>query len=80
MFDLEKGIDFILMGCDGIWEKKTNDEAVAWVYEQIDKQRSQNGKNSDIDIKQIVRDLLHENLASDVTSSGKCIIARYIIC
>ena len=34
-FELEKGIDFILMGCDGIWEKKSNEEAVAWVYEQI---------------------------------------------
>lgn len=27
-FELEKGIDFILMGCDGIWEKKSNEEAV----------------------------------------------------
>ena len=27
-FDLEKGTDFILMGCDGIWEKKSNEEAV----------------------------------------------------
>lgn len=36
-FDLDKGIDFILMGCDGIWEKKSNEEAVAWVYEQIKK-------------------------------------------
>ena len=27
----------------------------------------------DIDIKKIVADLLHENLASDVTSSGKYI-------
>lgn len=34
-FELEKGIDFILMGCDGIWEKKSNEEAVQWVYEQI---------------------------------------------
>ena len=32
-FDLEKGIDFILMGCDGIWEKKSNEEQVKWVYE-----------------------------------------------
>lgn len=32
-FELEKGIDFILMGCDGIWEKKSNEEAVSWVYE-----------------------------------------------
>lgn len=27
-FDLVKGIDFILMGCDGIWEKKSNEDAV----------------------------------------------------
>lgn len=67
-FELEKGIDFILMGCDGIWEKKSNEEAVAWVYEQIKKQEKD---NMDIDIKKIVADLLHENLASDVTSSGK---------
>lgn len=67
-FELEKGIDFILMGCDGIWEKKSNEEAVAWVYEQIKKQDKD---NMDIDIKKIVADLLHENLASDVTSSGK---------
>ena len=33
VFDLDKGVDFILMGCDGIWEKKSNEEAVAWVYE-----------------------------------------------
>ena len=28
VLDLEKGVDFILMGCDGIWEKKSNEEAV----------------------------------------------------
>ena len=26
MFDLNKEVDFILMGCDGIWEKKSNEE------------------------------------------------------
>lgn len=29
------------------------------------------GSEPEIDIKKIVRDLLHDNLASDVTSSGK---------
>ena len=38
------------------------------MYEQIKKQKDE-GKA--IDIKQIVADLLHENLATDVTSSGK---------
>lgn len=27
-FDLKNNTDFILMGCDGIWEKKTNEEQV----------------------------------------------------
>jgi len=36
-FDLTNDIDFILMGCDGIWEKQSNEEAVKWVYEQIEK-------------------------------------------
>lgn len=55
------------MGCDGIWEKKSNEEAVMWVYEQISKYKKD---EKEIDIRQIVADLLHENLATDVTSSG----------
>lgn len=35
VFDLDNEIDFILMGCDGIWEKKSNNEAVKWVYEAL---------------------------------------------
>jgi len=57
------------MGCDGIWEKKSNEEAVKWVYEALAK-NGYNGDPSKIDIKQIVADLLLENLAPDVTSSG----------
>lgn len=38
-FDLTSDTDFILMGCDGIWEKKSNEEAVKWVYEEINKQK-----------------------------------------
>lgn len=67
-FDLEKGVDFILMGCDGIWEKKSNEEAVSWIYEKI---KEYQAKGKEVDIKQIVADLLHDNLAQDVTSSGK---------
>jgi len=25
------------MGCDGIWEKKSNEEAVEWVYAALQK-------------------------------------------
>lgn len=35
VFDLDSDIDFIIMGCDGIWEKKSNEEMVAWVYEKL---------------------------------------------
>jgi len=61
------------MGCDGIWEKQSNEEAVAWVYDQINKQKDSTGKksNTDLDIKQITGDLLLNNIASDVSSSGK---------
>jgi hypothetical protein len=55
------------MGCDGIWEKKSNEEQVKWVYEQIDLQK--NKDNTNIDIKKIVADLLIDNLA--VVVSGK---------
>lgn len=71
-FELTSDIDFILMGCDGIWEKQSNEEAVKWVYEQIDKQKSEGKKsNLDIDCKQITEELLLNNIAADVSSSGK---------
>lgn len=50
-FDLTNDIDFILMGCDGIWEKNSNEKAVAWCYEQINKQKEDKNItiNTDID-------------------------------
>lgn len=61
------------MGCDGIWEKKSNEEAVKWVYEQINEQKRERNftNNSEIDCKKIVADLLLDNIAPDVASSGK---------
>lgn len=74
-FDLSNDIDFILMGCDGIWEKRSNEEAVEYVYEQLKKQKEKLGmdsadKNIDqINIKEIVENLLNDNLATDIASS-----------
>lgn len=34
-----ENIDFIIMGCDGIWEIKTNPEMVAWVQARLDKKK-----------------------------------------
>lgn len=42
------------------------------MYEQIDKQKSEGKKsNLDIDCKQITEELLLNNIAADVSSSGK---------
>ena len=72
-FDLTNDIDFILMGCDGIWEKNSNEKAVAWCYEQINKQKEDKNItiNTDIDCQQIVTDLLNDNIASDINTAGK---------
>lgn len=61
VFDLTDDIDFILMGCDGIWEKHSNEEAVQWVHDKIG-----NKKLNELDLKQITEDYLHYNIASDV--------------
>ena len=26
-----EGMEFIIMGCDGIWERKSNEEMVEWI-------------------------------------------------
>jgi hypothetical protein len=55
------------MGCDGVWEQKTNDEMVAWVYSQL-------GKDPETaDLKKIISNLLNENLSEDHTASSKFI-------
>jgi serine/threonine protein phosphatase PrpC len=32
-----KNLDFILIGCDGIWEEKTNEEMLIWIQERLKK-------------------------------------------
>lgn len=29
------GVNFVIMGCDGIWEKKSNSEMVKWIDRKI---------------------------------------------
>lgn len=33
--DLTPEDDFVIMGCDGIWETKSNDEMVAYIYDRL---------------------------------------------
>lgn len=36
-----EGIDFIIMGCDGIWEVKSNEDMVKWISRRLhDKKES----------------------------------------
>ena len=35
-----ENIDFIIMGCDGIWQVKSNTEMVSWINERLIKQQS----------------------------------------
>jgi serine/threonine protein phosphatase PrpC len=34
-----ENIDFIIMGCDGIWEIKTNQEMIVWMQTRLEKKK-----------------------------------------
>ena len=34
-YDITDDADFIIMGCDGVWETKSNDEMVEWIYGKL---------------------------------------------
>jgi len=48
--------DFILMGCDGVWETKSNEEMVEWIYKAL----GDAPDHSTETLKQIVSDLLND--------------------
>ena len=54
--------DFIIMGCDGIWETKSNDEMVQYIYERLGKK---------MDPKSIVEELLNDIISPDYAQTGK---------
>jgi serine/threonine protein phosphatase PrpC len=61
-------LDFVIMGCDGIWERKTNEEMVEWVYKQLKNKETQ-------DLTEICSDLLkNECLSPDHVQTGKLTI------
>jgi len=59
-FDLTDDIDFIILGCDGIWEQKSNEEMIEYVYSHM---------NKGADLKTIVATLLNETLAPTVEAN-----------
>lgn len=54
--DLLPEDDFIIMGCDGIWETKTNEEMVEYIYDKLKEKK---------DSKQIVEELLNDIVSHD---------------
>ena len=56
-YDLTPEDDFIIMGCDGIWEKWSNEEIVEWVYERFNKLDKKSIKEENL--KEIVEELLN---------------------
>lgn len=58
VFEYEFGAecDFILMGCDGVWETKSNEEMVEWVYNKLEQAPDKSVES----LKTIVSDLLNE--------------------
>lgn len=62
---MPEDLDFVLMGCDGVWEKKSNEEMVEYVYKQLA------GQGYKGDLKEVVADLLqNECLSPDHTQTG----------
>ena len=60
VMDYSEDIDFIIMGCDGIWERKSNEEMVEYIYNKL---------KSTSDLKQIVSELLLETVAPSVAET-----------
>ena len=59
--DLQPEDDFIVMGCDGIWETKSNDEMVEYIYDRLKQKK---------ELKAIVEELLHDIISPDYTQTG----------
>ena len=64
--------DFIVMGCDGIWEQKSNQEMVDYIYDKMNK--------GETDLKNIISDLLNDIISPDYTQTSKfkiCELCRW---
>ena len=57
-YDIKLGWDFIVMGCDGIWEVKDNKQICEIVRNDLKKDRK---------LKDIAEDLLNKLLAQDTS-------------
>ena len=66
-YDFGPEVDFILMGCDGCWETKSNEEMVEWVYKKLEEAPDKSTRS----LKIIVSDLLNELISPNHQQTGK---------
>jgi serine/threonine protein phosphatase PrpC len=59
VFDYSNDCDFIIIGCDGVWDCKTNQEACDFVSDRLK-------KNPNVKLTKIIEELLDEILATDI--------------
>lgn len=59
VYTLNDKTDFILLGCDGVWETMTNSDIVEFIYDNLKKK---------VDLKVIVEALLDKLIANDTFS------------
>lgn len=71
-YDIPEDVDFVFMGCDGVWERKSNEEMVAWIYERMKQTQ---------DLKEICADLLQkECLSPNHQETGKYLSINNDMC
>lgn len=56
--DMTSEDDFIIMGCDGIWETKSNEEMVEFIYNKLKEKK---------DLTTIVEEILYDIVSPDYT-------------
>jgi len=64
-YEFDSDCDFVIMGCDGVWEQKTNEQMVEWVYDKLG-----SPPYTKDDLERVVKELLNENLSEDHTMSN----------
>ena len=57
-YEMPTDLDFIFMGCDGVWERKSNEEMVEWIYKKLA------GNKNKANLKEICSDLLKNECLS----------------
>lgn len=60
--DIQADDDFIIMGCDGIWETKSNEEMVEYIYDRLKQKK---------EMKTIVEEILYDIISPDYAQTGK---------